>query len=88
MRNEIEINLKVSTFVRHGRCVKSARCNIEGNVPRVIQQWDELETDLAYYLGPHVRVLYESFHSANGSAGHGLGGIGSNIRPTPWPGKD
>jgi hypothetical protein len=25
MRNEIEINLKVSTFVRHGRCYKSAR---------------------------------------------------------------
>jgi hypothetical protein len=55
MRNEIEINLKVSTFVRHGRCGKSARCNIEGNVPPVIQQWGEFETDLAYYRSSRNR---------------------------------
>lgn len=55
VRDEIEINLKVSTFVRHGRCCKSARCNIQGNVPPVIQQWGEFETDFAYYLGPHIQ---------------------------------
>ena len=54
VRDEIEINLKVSTFVRHGRCCKSARCNIQGNVPPVIQQWGEFETDFAYYLGPYA----------------------------------
>lgn len=73
MRDEIEINLKVSTFVRDGRCCKSARCNIQGNVPPVIQQWGEFETDLAYYLGPHMQRLIGISHSLNGSSGHVFG---------------